>query len=304
MATGGDRLTAGAGGILSYFTRHRTAANLLLVLMLAAGVLAVPNMRAQFFPDVVVDNITVSVGWSGAGAEDVDAAIVQVLEPVLLAVDGVASSSSRSTEGSARITLEFEPGYDIDRAAEDVQLAVDSTSNLPDDADDPSVRRGGWSDRVTDVVISGPVGVDQLGRFADEFATRLFAEGVTRVSVQGVAAPSILVEVPSLSLIEHDIGMADIAQRIAEETAASPAGDVSANARLRTGAERRSAEDIGAIALRANPDGSFLTIADVAILRVEGIDRDRAYFVGSYPAINVVVQRSASGDAIGLQRSV
>ena len=304
MATGGDRLTAGAGGILSYFTRHRTAANLLLVLMLAAGVLAVPNMRAQFFPDVVVDNITVSVGWSGAGAGDVDAAIVQVLEPVLLAVDGVASSSSRSTEGSARITLEFEPGYDIDRAAEDVQLAVDSTSNLPDDADDPSVRRGGWSDRVTDVVISGPVGVDQLGRFADEFATRLFAEGVTRVSVQGVAAPSILVEVPSLSLIEHDIGMADITQRIAEETAASPAGDVSANARLRTGAERRSAEDIGAIALRANPDGSFLTIADVAILRVEGIDRDRAYFVGSDPAINVVVQRSASGDAIGLQRSV
>ncbi|WP_019953575.1 efflux RND transporter permease subunit [Yoonia vestfoldensis] len=304
MATGGDRLTAGAGGILSYFTRHRTAANLLLVLMLAAGMLAVPNMRAQYFPDVVVDNITVNVGWSGAGAEDVDAAIVQVLEPVLLAVEGVASSSSRATEGSARITLEFEPGYDIDRAAEDVQLAVDSASNLPDDADDPSVRRGGWSDRVTDVVISGPVGVDQLGRFADELAARLFAQGVTRVVVQGVAAPSILVEVPSLSLIEHDIGMADIAQRIAEETAASPAGDVSANARLRTGVARRSAEDIGAIALRANPDGSFLTIADVADLRVEGIDRNRAYFVGPDPAIKVIVQRSASGDAIGLQRSV
>jgi multidrug efflux pump subunit AcrB len=304
MATGGDRLTAGAGGILSYFTRHRTAANLLLVLMLAAGTLAIPNMRAQFFPDVVVDNITVNVAWSGAGAEDVDAAIVQVLEPVLLAVDGVASSASRSTEGSARITLEFEPGYDIDRAAEDVQLAVDSASNLPDDADDPSVRRGGWSDRVTDVVISGPVGVDQLGRFADEFAARLFAEGVTRVVVQGVAAPSILVEVPALSLIEHDIGMADIAQRIAAEAAAAPAGDVSANARLRTGVERRTAEQIGAIALRANPDGSFLTIADVANLRVEGIDRERAYFVGADPAVTVVVQRSASGDAIGLQRSV
>ena len=97
MATGGDRLATGAGGILSYFTRHKTAANLLLVLMLAAGLLAIPNMRAQFFPDVVVDNISVNVGWSGAGAEDVDAAIVQVLEPVLLAVEGVTSSSSRST---------------------------------------------------------------------------------------------------------------------------------------------------------------------------------------------------------------
>ena len=60
------------GGILSYFTRHRTAANLLLVLMIVSGLAAFPQMRAQFFPDVVSDEITVSVGWDGAGAEDVD----------------------------------------------------------------------------------------------------------------------------------------------------------------------------------------------------------------------------------------
>jgi len=159
MATGGQKLTASAGGILSYFTRHKTAANLLLVLMLTAGLIAFPNMRAQFFPDVVVDDLSVNVAWSGAGAEDVDAAIVQVLEPILLGVDGVTSSESTSQEGRARIRLEFEPGYDIDRAAEDVQLAVDSTSNLPADADDPLIRRGGWSDRVTNVMITGPVSV-------------------------------------------------------------------------------------------------------------------------------------------------
>ncbi|OZB17051.1 MAG: hypothetical protein B7X55_06960, partial [Rhodobacterales bacterium 34-62-10] len=61
-----------AGGILSYFTRHRTAANLLMVVMLVLGLAAVPNMRAQYFPDVVVDDVTVSVVWDGAGAEDVD----------------------------------------------------------------------------------------------------------------------------------------------------------------------------------------------------------------------------------------
>ncbi|MFQ1699438.1 efflux RND transporter permease subunit [Loktanella agnita] len=304
MDNGADILSNRAGGILSYFTRHKTASNLLLVLMLTAGMLAFPNMRAQFFPDVVVDDIDVSVRWDGAGAEDVDAAIVQVLEPTLLAVEGVTESSSRSTEGSARIRLEFEPGYDIDRAAEDVQLAVDSASNLPDDADEPSVRRGGWSDRVTDVVITGPVGVDQLGRFADELSTRLFAEGVTQVIIQGVAAPSIIVEVPSLSLVEHDIGMADIAQRIGEEAEAAPAGDVSSNARVRTGVAKRSADEIGAIALRSNADGSSLTIADVATINVEGTDRERAYYVGENPAIKLRVNRSAQGDAIGMQETV
>ncbi len=304
MVTRGERLNASAGGILSYFTRHRTAANLVLVLMLVAGLLSFPNMRAQFFPDVVVDDLTVSVNWDGAGAEDVDAAIVQVLDPVLLAVEGVASSTATSREGRASIRLEFTPGYDIDRAAENVQLAIDNAVSLPADADEPSVRRGGWSDRVTDVVISGPVSVDQLGRFADELSTRLFAEGVTQVFVQGVAAPSTIVEVPSISLIQYDIGMADIAARIAEEAAADPAGDVSGNARIRTGVAKRSAEDIGAIVLRSDPDGSQLTIADVATVRVEGVDRERAYFVGEDPAIKIRVQRSATGDAIGMQETV
>lgn len=304
MATGGAILTKGAGGILSYFTRHRTAANLLLVLMLSAGLLAFPNMRAQFFPDVVVDDLSVNVSWSGAGAEDVDAAIVQVLEPVLLAVEGVSSSAATSREGSASIRLEFEPGYDIDRAAEDVQLAVDSTNNLPSDADDPQIRRGGWRDRVTNVMLTGPVGVEQLGRFADEMVVRLFAEGVTKVNIRGVAAPSTIVEVPSLSLIQYDIGLSDIAARIGEEAAADPAGDVSNAARVRTGVAKRSADEIAAIVLRANPDGSSLTIGDVATVRVEGVDRERAYYVGNNPAIQIEVQRTAQGDAIGIQDTV
>ena len=288
-------------GILSYFTRHKTVANLALMLMLAAGLLAFPNMRAQFFPDTVVDDINISVRWDGAGAEDVDTAIVQVLEPALLAVQGVTGSSSTSFEGRASLRLEFEPGTDIDRANEEVQLVLDSTGNLPADAEDPEIRRGSWSDRVTDVVISGPVAVDQLGRFADEYVTRLFAAGVTNSVVRGVAAPSTIVEVPSLSLIQHDIGMAEIAERIGEEVNADPAGDVSSATRVRTGIAKRSAEDIAQIVLKLNPDGSQLTVGDVARVRVEGVDRDRAYFVGDNPAIQVRVNRSATGDAIGLQ---
>ncbi len=62
-----------SGGILSYFTRHRTAANLLLVAFVMLGIAAFPNLRAQFFPDVVVESVSVNVQWDGAGAEDIDA---------------------------------------------------------------------------------------------------------------------------------------------------------------------------------------------------------------------------------------
>ena len=294
-----------AGGVLSYFTRHRTAANLLLMVLIVAGLVTFPRMRAQFFPDVVVDNISVSVGWIGAGAEDVDRAIVAVLEPALLSVEGVSESSATSREGRASIRLEFEPGWDMGRAADDVQVAVDAVTTLPEDADEPVVRRGVWRDRVTDVVITGPVGVDQLGRFADEFVARLFDAGVTRTTIRGVAAPEVMVEVPSATLIQHDITMAGIAEAIAAEVDTAPAGDVTgANARVRTGVARRSAVDIAAIVLRNNDDGSALTIGDVAVVREAGIDRARAYFVGEDSAISIRVDRSDRGDAIGIQNTV
>ncbi|WP_050929268.1 efflux RND transporter permease subunit [Aestuariivita boseongensis] len=294
-----------AGGVLSYFTRHRTVANLLLIVLLVLGLAAIPNMRAQFFPDVIVDNVTVTIEWEGAGPEDVDGAIVQVLEPTLLAVDGVESSSSLSREGRATITLDFEPGWDMARASDDVQAAVDAVTTLPEEAEEPSVRRGAWRDRVTDLVITGPVEPEQLSLFADEMVTRLFTVGVTRTTIRGIAAPETVVEVPTARLIEHDVSMAEIAAAIAAEVDADPAGDVTgANARVRTGTEKRSPEAIAGIVLRSNPDGSKLTIGDVARIRVEGPDRERAYFVGDDPAISIRVDRSDQGDAIGIQRTV
>src|SRR6056297_603384 len=299
------QIPARAGGVLSYFTRHRTVANLLLVVLVVLGLAAAPKMRAQFFPDVIVDSVSVSVIWDGASAEDVDAAIVQVLEPALLSVEGVESSSATSRENRASVALEFEPGWDMGRAADEVQTAVDAITTLPEEADEPQVRRGAWRDRVTDMVITGPVAPEQLGLFADELVTRLFNAGVTRTTVRGVAAPQTIVEVPTVNLMSYDVTMAEIAEVIAGEVDADPAGDVKgANTRVRTGIEKRQPDQIAAIVLRSNPDGSSLTIGDVADVRVEGITRDLSYFVGDDPAMSIRVDRSARGDAIAIQEEV
>ncbi|WP_170350696.1 efflux RND transporter permease subunit [Ruegeria atlantica] len=294
-----------AGGILSYFTRHRTVANLLLLVMLVLGAAAIPSMRAQFFPDVILERVDVNVEWEGAGPEDVDNGIVQLLEPALLAVEGVASAISTSREGRANIRLEFEPNWDMSRAVDEVRTAVDSVTNLPDDAEEPSIRRGAWRDRVTDVVVTGPVDPDQLAKFTDEMINRLFAAGVTRTTIRGLAAPRVVVEVPTAQLIANDITLSEIAQAIAAEAMASPAGDVTgANARIRTGTEKRTPEEIEGIALRNFADGSKLFIGDVADIRVEGVNRNRSYFVGENPAMSVRIDRSNLGDAIQIQHSV
>ncbi len=294
-----------AVGLLSYFTRHRTAANLLLMLLLLLGVAAIPNMRAQFFPDVVTETVSVSVEWEGAGPEDVDSAIVQALEPALLAVEGVENTESTSREGWATLSVDFEPGWDMARAQDDVQAAVDGINTLPEEAEDPEVERAVWRDRVTDVVVTGPVGAQQLGLLADELILRLFEVGVTRTTIRGLAAPRTIVEVPSHQLIAHDITMAEIAAVIAAEVEINPAGEVEgANARVRTGTQKRSPAEIEAIVLRSEADGSSLTIGDVAHIRVEGVDRQRSYYVGDNQAMSIRVDRSDQGDAIKIQHQV
>ncbi len=300
-----SKVATSAGGVLSYFARHKTIANLLMIITLVAGVLAMTQIRSQFFPDVVIDNVRVTVAWRGAGAEDVDNAVVAVLEPALLAVEGIESTYSVATEGRANMTLEFEPGWDMSRAADDVKAAVDAVGNLPENTEDPVVRRGAWRDRVTNVVISGPVSAEQLGRFADEFTARLFREGVTRTTISGVANPIIRVNVPEANLLRHDISLIDVADAIAQEAEADPAGDVAGGtARLRSGVEKRDAEDVAEVVVRSNEDGSKLVVGDVARIEVESVDSGRAFFRGEDPAVRVRVDRAELGDAISMQETV
>ena len=292
-------------GLVVYFARHRTIANLLMVVMVVLGLLASTVIRTQFFPDSASDGVTVTVPWTGAGAEDVDGAIVAVMEPSLLAVEGVTEVYSVSSEGRARIALEFESGWDMDRAADEVKATVDGITNLPENADDPTIRRDAWRDRVTDVLISGPVSLDQLGRFADELSTRLFREGIARTSVRGISAPRVRVTATEGDLIRAGVSLREISNAISAEAEADPAGDVAGGTqRLRSGVEKRAAEDVARVAIRSEEDGTKLTVADVARITVEGADRGRAYFYGDNPAVIVRVDRSEEGDAIRMQETV
>ncbi len=301
MARLQDRRTR---GILAYFARHRTAPNLVLVLMVAAGLAAIPKMRAQFFPDIVIPTALVTVAWDGAGAEDVDTGIVEVLGPALQAVPGVTDTSAIAREGLATISLEFAPGTDMGPATADVQAAVDTVTTLPEGADRPEVRRQTWDDPVTDVVVTGPVGVDQLGRIADDLVARLFAAGVTRTSIEAFPEPGLRVEVAQAALVRHDVTMEEIATAIGAEAATRPAGDLAGNgARVRTGSARRTPAEIMAIPLRTGAAAGTLRVGDVATVSAD-LDTGRAAFVGADPAVTVDVARSDGGDAIAIQRKV
>ena len=294
-----------SGSLLDYFTAHRTAASLLMVVMLVLGLVSASNIRSQFFPDVVIDTVTVTVNWDGAGPEEIDNAVVAQLDPPLAGVEGVVGSSATSKEGSTTITLTFEPGWDMARATEEVKAAVDGVRDLPEGTDEPLVRRGVWKDKVTEVVIYGPIAPDQLGRIGDKFVASLYRAGITRAAITGVAAPQISVEVPEIARVRNDLSLKDVADTIAAQVATRPAGDVGGGAaRLRAGEESREAEDIRNMVVRVNADGSKLYVRNVATVTTTGADAGRAYYFNDFPAVLIRVDRTTEGDAIGMEATV
>lgn len=261
-------------GILGYFVTHRTAANLLLMVMIVAGFAAATRLRAQFFPDVPVNTITVSVAWSGAAPKDMDQAIASRIEPRLRVIDGVKTATAVSRQGAATITLEFQPGTDISVAMDDAKMAVDEIRDLPADIEKPVLRPGRWRDRVTDVLISGDLGIDQLYRIAEDFKTALFAKGVTLTSIDGISSPEVRINVRPRDLERFQVSLSDISAAIKAETGTQPIGRIeSTGARVRAQTRDLTPEAISAIPVRARSDGSKILLADVADVIEEGLDR-------------------------------
>ncbi len=292
-------------GLLGYFVTHRTAANLLVLVIVIAGIVAATRIRAQFFPDVAIDTVTVTIAWSGVGPKEMDTAIVSRLEPHLRAVDGVKTVKAVARQGTAAISLEFQPGWDTAQGLNDVKAALDEVRDLPEDAETPVIRRSRWRDRVTDVMISGNVGIEALNRYAEEFRTRLYRRGVTLSAIDGVSAPEVRIDVRPRDLERYKLTLADITAAIRAETGTQPVGQIeSTRARVRTSARPLTAEALSAISVRSMPDGSKIALRDVATVSEEGLDQKIGLYHGGRPAVIVQVNRDAKGDAIKLQRAV
>ncbi len=273
--------------------------------MIVLGVVSITKIRAQFFPDVIIETVTVKAQWKGAGPEDIDTGLVSLLEPSVVGIDSVESIRSISREGSMQIFIDFETGSDMSLALQNVKDAIDAVQNLPENVGDISVKRRQWRDRVTNVVLSGPVPIEQLSRFADEFLQSLNKVGISKATINGVSAPILRVFVPEHALVGHDISLSSIASAIKLNAEANPAGDMGSTAvRIRTGSSKRDAEQIGNIIVRYKTDGSKLLVSDVASIEIEGLDRGTAYFKNGNPAVLMRVDRGPQGDAIEMQELV
>ncbi|MDV7142717.1 efflux RND transporter permease subunit [Tropicimonas sp. TH_r6] len=287
--------------IVSFFARHATAANLLMLLVVGFGLYAATQIRAQFMPDVVTEEINVRIDWDDASAEDVSRDIVEVVSPSLLGVEGVTSLSGKARDGDARITLEFEPGWDLDLAVEEVEAALPSSRSLPDDADDPVIERGHWRDRVFDLVLSGAPGtsVSRMEALGADLEHALLKSGLTKAELRGQTTPEITVEITAARLAEHGTTLTDLAKAIEQGTRDQAAGEAGDNATpVRVGQDRLSVEGLAELPRRT--DRGVVPLGEIARFTEAEPGSERAYFLEGRPAVSISVERGTGGDALDI----
>jgi len=286
--------------IIGLFARHRVAANLLMAMMILAGVMALKKLNVQFFPNFELDTITVTTIWSGASSEDIETGITIPLEQRLRSVDQLKEMFSSSAPGVSGMTLEFHEGTNMILALDEVKKQVDDFTNLPDEAEEPRVAKAIRFESVARLLISGPKKLDELRLLARQFERELLARGIDKVDINGLPEEVVHIEVEAEQLNRLGVGLGDLARRIDNTSLDLPAGLIGENdgtREIRSRNQRRTPAQFEALNVITD-ETTRINLRDIA--RVERRIKSGTAFIttGEGSAVVLVLRRSESGDSL------
>ena len=289
-----------SAGLIAVFASHPVACNLLMAVMLLAGAWSLTRLNTQFFPTFDIEYISVTVKWTGAAAEDVEAAITEPIERELLGLDTVREMTSSSNRGYAQVTLEYEEGSDMDVALDQVKERVASIRNLPGEADEPVIKRLINYEPVARLLVTGHDG-QNLRPVVREIERELIHLGIAKVDIIGLPAEEIAIQVPSAALRELDMSLSDVARRVAATSVDLPAGSIGrdeTSKQLRTLDQKRDEAGFERLALRSGDDGRFLALGDVATVERRARKGEiRTTFEGR-PSVSLLLSRAETSDSL------
>lgn len=126
--------------IVDVAIRNNRSVILILLFILIAGTLAYREIPKESDPDIAIPMLYISMTHEGISPEDAERLLVRPMEKELRTIEGVKEMTAIASEGNASVTLEFDAGFDSNKALRDVLQKVDiAKAELPDDSDEPSV---------------------------------------------------------------------------------------------------------------------------------------------------------------------
>jgi len=285
------------------FIRRPVGTTLLSIVLFLIGLVAYEFLPVAAVPNVDFPSIRVSATRPGADPSVMAATVAAPLERRLGEIAGIDQITSTSSLGTTSIQLQFAIGRDIDRAARDVQAAINAAlADLPSDLPSlPRFRKANTAAAPVFVLAltSKTISSSAIYDVADTVLAQRISQvpGVGEVTVSGADQPAVRIALNPVALSDAGIATDDVRLAIINANPLGPVGifnggrqseTLSTNRQMRTAAEFRD------IMIKSS-NGNFVRLSDVADVEdsVRNV-RSIAWF-NKQPA--VLIQITKQGDA-------
>jgi multidrug efflux pump len=288
------------------FIKRPVATMLLsLAIMLLGGVsfglLPVSPLPQMDFPVIVVQ-----ASLPGASPEVMASTVATPLERSFGAIAGVNTMSSRSSQGSTRVILQFDLDRDINGAAREVQAAINASRNLlPSGMRSMPTYKKVNPSQAPIMVLSLTSDVLEKGQLYDLASTILSqslsqVQGVGEVQIGGSSLPAVRIELEPQALNQYGVALDDVRNTVANANVRRPKGSVEDGQRLwqvQANDQLEKAKDYESLIIHYN-GGAALRLKDVAKVSDGVEDRYNSGFFNNDAAVLLVINRQAGANII------
>jgi len=255
-------------GIIAWFAANHVAANLLMFLIIAFGIVSSLTIRKQTTPDFELNMIQVRVPYLGAAPQEVEEGVVIKIEEAVQDIPGIVEINSRAREGLGSVTIEVASGEDINEILNEVKTKVDAISTFPGLTEKPVIYKQEVPIHVVFLTVTGDL--DEYARKAIALEMRdelMRFPSVNQVQILGDRDYEISIEVSEHVLRQYGLTMSEISEAIRNSSIDIPGGSIRTKAGdilLRTEGQVYTGQEFADLVLRTYPDGTRLTLGDVA----------------------------------------
>ncbi len=270
---------------------------MLMIGLIVFGAISFNRMGVSQMPDVDFPIVNVSVVLEGAAPEVIETEVTDVIEDVLMGVEGVREVTSSSRQGQASISIEFELDRDIDVALQDVQTKISQAQrNLPAEIDPPVITKTNPEDQpIMFAGLTGTRPTKELMEYTKDHLKDRFTvlPGVGDVFLAGFVEPALRVWLDKDKMRARELTVDDVIDAIEQQHAEVPAGRIETTKKdlnVRVMGEAATVPEFEKITIpgrQGSPIWKTIRIGDIATVE-DGLDDIRR------------ISRSNGDGAVGL----
>jgi multidrug efflux pump subunit AcrB len=295
-------------GIIAWFVHNPVAANLMMLVMIVGGLLALPLIKQEEFPAIDTDMAHISIEYPGASPEEVEESICLRVEEEIEGTPDIDRINTRAVEGACIVFVEFVMGSNVDAGVNEIESRINGIDTFPIDAEKPKVSKLIVARRVLQVAISGNFAekdLKALGQRAHDEIANL--PGVSQVELKYDRPYEISLEISEESLRRHGLTFDQVAQAVRASSIDLPGGSVKTpggEILLRTIGQAYQGGEFEKIIVLTRNDGTSVRLDEIAKV-VDGFeDVDvRGQFNG-LPAVVIDVKLIGDEDILDAAAAV